>query len=63
MGFIQVHCVHFRNDYHFFFGAASFMISIIYLNSGLREAPPTRKPSISGFSIKDLLFAALAEPP
>jgi hypothetical protein len=39
------------------------MISIIYLNSGLREAPPTRKPSISGFSIKDLQLAALAEPP
>ena len=63
MGFIQVHCVHFFKCSQFFFGAASFMISIIYLNSGLREAPPTRKPSISGFSINDLLLAALAEPP
>jgi len=36
---------------------------IISLKSGLREAPPTKKPSISGWEINSAAFFELTEPP
>ena len=35
---------------------------MISLKSGFREAPPTRKPSISGFATSSLQFAGETEP-
>lgn len=32
-------------------------------NSGLSEAPPTRKPSMSGFLARSRALAAVTEPP
>jgi hypothetical protein len=32
-------------------------------NSGFREAPPTKNPSIFGFAINSAAFFAVTEPP
>merc|ERR1712182_113265 len=42
---------------------AAAIAATMSLNSGLSEAPPTRKPSISGCAESAAAFAALAEPP
>merc|ERR1740117_2078055 len=39
------------------------MAATISANSGLSEAPPTRKPSMSGIAESSAAFLALAEPP
>mmetsp|Transcript_9087 Transcript_9087/g.21395 ORF Transcript_9087/g.21395 Transcript_9087/m.21395 type:complete len:230 (+) Transcript_9087:111-800(+) len=39
------------------------MADTISANSGLSEAPPTRKPSMSGWAERSGAFLALAEPP
>ena len=39
------------------------MAATMSLNSGFKEAPPTRKPSISAHDANALAFFALAEPP
>jgi len=39
------------------------MVETISANSGLSEAPPTRKPSTSGCFERSAAFFALAEPP
>merc|ERR1712182_151841 len=43
--------------------AHAALAATMSLNSGLSEAPPTRKPSISGCAESAAAFAALAEPP
>ena len=37
--------------------------STIWWNSGLSDAPPTKKPSMSGWAIKSAAFLAFADPP
>ena len=32
-------------------------------NSGFKDAPPTKNPSISGWQINEATFAAVADPP
>ena len=50
-----------------YFSVGSYFASAIALTmsaiSGLREAPPTRKPSMSGHADSSGAFLALAEPP
>lgn len=44
----------------FFFIVADFIMS---MNSGFREAPPTKNPSTSGCAANSLQFAPFTEPP
>jgi len=40
-----------------------FLALTMSINSGLRDAPPTKKPSMSGWEASSLQLAAVTDPP
>ena len=43
--------------------AGAPLLLMMSMNSGLSDAPPTRKPSMSAWPASSLAFAAVTEPP